>query len=47
MVQRMLEGTGEQLRGEVDRDELGLRVDRLVAGHDRSRRETKETAGFL
>jgi hypothetical protein len=47
VVQGMLEGAREQLGGEVDRDERGLRVDRLVAGHDRSRRGTKETADFL
>ena len=33
MVDRMLEGAREELGGEVDRKELRLRVDRLVAGH--------------
>jgi hypothetical protein len=47
VVQRMLEGARKQLRGEVNRDTLGLRVDRLVTGHDRSRRGTKATADFL
>jgi hypothetical protein len=47
MVPRVLEGPGEQLRSEVDRDERGLRVHRLVAGHDTARRGTKEAADFL
>ena len=32
-TERMLERAGPQLRGEIDRDQLGLRVDELVPGH--------------
>jgi hypothetical protein len=46
MVQRVIERAREELDGEVDRDDLGLRVDRLVSSHDRSRRGTTETADF-
>ncbi len=47
LVQGMLESAGEQLGGEVDRDELRLRIDRLVTRHGGSRRGTDETAHFL
>jgi hypothetical protein len=47
MVQRVLEGPGEQLRRQVDRQELGLRVDELVTGHDRTRQEALRNAHSL
>lgn len=38
VVNRMLEGAGEELPREVDGEQLGLRVDLLVAGHGSLRR---------
>jgi len=38
VVDRMLEGAGEELPRQVDGQELGLRVDLLVAGHGREGR---------
>ena len=33
VIQCMLEGAGEQLLGENNREKLRTRIDRLVAGH--------------